>query len=159
MANKEPGFDYSSHLTNLRHSYVNANPHQRYKVIRDVLEDYPLDAPNKLIAYVSAVEAYSRTLLVCMDSQGARNRTEAYRKLRNAKPLPMLLSLLERLGVSEASFFEGDNRELFEYACEYRNLLVHEATYLAPDKYRPMSEACEQVLAGLELLARREGIS
>jgi hypothetical protein len=150
--------NYKEHLDNLRHAYVNANYQQRYKVIQDVLEDYPLDAPNKLIAYVSAVEAYSRTLLVCMAGNARGAKENAYERVKYAKPLDMVLEVLASQGVSEASFYEGDDGELLRYAVEYRNLLVHECTYLAPDKYRPLIIACERVLSGLDLLARRAGI-
>lgn len=150
--------NYKEHLDNLRRLYVNANYQQRYKVIQDVLADYPLDAPNKLIAYVSAVEAYARTLLVCMAGEAVGAKEEAYKRVRYAKPMDMVLEVLASHKVSEASFFQGEDGELLRYAVEYRNLLVHDCTYLSPAKYRPLIDACERILSGLDLLARRAGI-
>jgi hypothetical protein len=52
-----------------------------------------------------------------------------------------------------ATFFGEDTWKCFVYAVDYRNLLVHECTYLGLDVFPSLIEACEAVLNKLEKLA------
>lgn len=48
-----------------------------------------------------------------------------------------------------AVYFIGDTWQLFGHAVEFRNLVVHESTYLGQDKYPSLVEASEKVLSAL----------
>lgn len=65
-------------------------------------------------------------------------------------PLELVEDALRLYGASPAVELYGDETwQLFELAHRYRNLVVHECTYLGQDKYPALIAASERVLQGL----------
>lgn len=150
MAKLVPDIDYRDRLVRLRDSYVTANPRQRLAVVRERLDDHHF-GPNRLVTSVSAVEAYARSLALRLKANSRAELRKLYPKYRNSAPTTLIATYLKSRGVVDLrAFFEEDNWELFRHAVEYRNLLVHECTYLGLDVFPSLIEACERVLEKLE---------
>lgn len=65
-------------------------------------------------------------------------------------PLELVEDALRLYGSDSAIDLYGEETwQLFELAHRYRNLVVHECTYLGQDKYPVLIAASEQVLQGL----------
>jgi hypothetical protein len=152
MARLVPDIDYVARLEKLRDSYITAYPRQRMSVIRLRLEHHHF-GPNRLVTSVSAVEAYSRCLALRRRSRTKDDLRRLYRRYRAASPKTMIIEYLKVRGIDDpTAFFEEDNWKLFGYAEAYRNILVHECTYLGLDVFPSLIEACEAVLNKLEAL-------
>jgi hypothetical protein len=81
--------------------------------------------------------------------------TVLYRKYKHRDPVPLVEEVLRVHQHSDPSaYFAGDTWTLFKHAVEFRNLVVHECTYLGQDKYPSLIEAAEEVLAALVKLGR-----
>jgi hypothetical protein len=75
---------------------------------------------------------------------------DAYPRYKNWTAKTLVREYLAKRGVTDPSaFLEEDNWSLFGYAVEFRNLLVHECTYLGLDKFPSLIAACEVVLEKL----------
>lgn len=157
MATKNPNVDYAAKLEEIRDIYLHSTPKQRYRIIWDRIDDDAFNGPNRLVTMVSAVEAYLRCLLVHNSSRNEDERRAKYQKVRFAKVGDMLTEVLAHYGITdESTHFQDHTLELLGYAVEYRNMLVHECTYLGGDKFPSMIQACQEVLCEL---ARLSGVS
>lgn len=148
--------EIEKHLAFLRKRYIESLPKQRLSIAKQRIKN-PEHDPNRLIAFVSAVEGFARSL--CMH-QCARTKAEVsaiypeYSK-RSAKSL--IVEYLNERSLGEASSHFGERTwQLFGYAVQYRNLLAHECTYLGSDKSQELIEACRAVL---RVLAKDEGLN
>ena len=89
----------------------------------------------------------------------AKGRTKAqlkqlYGKYRHRETKSLVAEYLASRGHdSPSDFFGPDTWRKFGYAVSYRNMLVHECTYLGQDKYPHLSQACQVVLDKLTGLA------
>jgi hypothetical protein len=64
VVKKLAGVDYDGDLVAVRAGYITLSPAQRMKIIGDRIADDPYNVPNKLVTMVSAVEGFSRRLVV-----------------------------------------------------------------------------------------------
>lgn len=138
--------DYlEAELKKLRDQYISSHPAQRATTIKKRLDD-PKALPNKLVTRVAAVEALSRSLLM---NQHARTKTDLkaiYPKFRYRKVAGMIEELLRiKKAGTPSRFFGKDDWHIFKIAVNYRNLLVHECTYLGLKKYQPLEEASNAI--------------
>ncbi|MCM5569394.1 hypothetical protein M6I34_02635 [Burkholderiaceae bacterium FT117] len=154
MALIPPGMDFVSELQNLRRVYVTATPRQRLRIIRQRLEDHHF-GPNRLVTSVSAVEALARTLTLRRGRPSKADIEARYKQVRRTNPDVLVEQYLAAHGIADpARFFDEDNWQLFLWAVKYRNLVVHECTYLGLDKFPALIEACEAVLERLVEFAK-----
>ena len=134
------------HLTQLRKIYVESSPKQRLSIAKQRINN-PGHDPNRLIAFVSAVEGVARSL--CMH-QHARTKTELssiYPKYRKRSVESLIVEYLSKRDLGEAALHFGEHTwKLFGYAVQYRNLLAHECTYLGTNSSLELIEACRLVL-------------
>ncbi len=142
--------DYVAELERIRTVYINVSPRQRLHVIKQRLAN-PDHGPKTLVTHVSAVEALARSLV--LHHSGASPSTQ-YAKFRNHDPDKLVTLFLERIRAGTPTEVLGqDVWQKFRYAISYRNLLVHECTYLGQDKYPHLEHACQLVLSKLIELA------
>ena len=147
---------FEEHRTGLRATYVGSAPRLRLKVALDRLA-FPEHEPNLLITRVSAVEALARSLLVHHIASAGESVDKVYARYRLAGPEALLEAYLSSVtSKSACQFFGQDSWEQFQHAVQYRNLLVHECTYLHPDTARPLIETCRTIL---RQLAEAAGLS
>lgn len=158
-------YDYKSHLKDLRTQYINATYQQRISVAEDRI-NYPDCYPNQLITIVSATEALARAKCIeVLQSQG-KTATEAYEKTRITKtdsngtisvrcagPILLIENLIcPSVGKTSQELFGKDIWETFSYAIEYRNLLIHEGTFLRQDYAISLINSCHEVFNLLKKL-------
>jgi hypothetical protein len=98
-----------------------------------------------LITVVSAVEALARSLVVHAPGRPASSSHFRYQQVRLKAPLELVEEALRLYGAVPAVEQYGDHTwQLFELAHKYRNLVVHECTYLGQDKYPALIGASER---------------
>lgn len=142
--------DYAKHLEDLRKLYVNATVSQRFNIARQRMEN-PGHDPNRIIAYVSAVEGVARSLVMHeIRSNTSEEIIALYKKYRNRKPVEMIVKYLQLRNLPDPNqYFGKEYWDKFLFAIEYRNLLAHECTYLAQDISPPLIDACTRILSRL----------
>lgn len=147
--------EIESHLAKLRRLYVEANPRQRLSVAKQRILN-PEHDPNRLIAYVSAVEGFARTLCMHLHARSKTGLSAIYAEYRWRGAEELIVEYLSAKGFSTpGSHFDNGAWDLFRYAVQYRNLLVHECTYFGSDKSPALVNACRSVL---RKLAAHEGL-
>jgi hypothetical protein len=153
MAIKNPEIDYAYRLDLVRDIYVASPPMQRLRIIEQRLSIKD-SLPNDLVNAVSAVEGFSRVLLIRLLHQQGCDLAESYKKYRYKNPQELIGKVLELEGVTDApTYFGEDTWELLKYAVDYRNLVIHECTYVGQDKAPSMIQACHVVLVKLTAIA------
>ena len=149
MARSVPYVDYVADLLQIRDSYVAATPRQRLSIVRQRLADHHF-GPNRLVTAVSAVEALARCLMQHVGASSKADLRKAYPRYKDWSAKTLVREYLAGRGISDpAAFLEEDNWKLFGYAVDFRNVLVHECTYLGLDKFPSLIAACEAVLEKL----------
>src|SRR5690348_12822730 len=73
----------------------------------------------------------------------------ALRKVSGSRGCLIIEYLASRGHSSPSDFFGEDTWRKFGYAVSFRNMLVHECTYLGQDKFPHLSQACQCVLQRL----------
>jgi hypothetical protein len=154
MARAAKDVDYVADLLKIRELYVSATPRQRLSIVRQRLEDHHF-GPNRLVTAVSAVEALTRCLLQHISAKSKDDLRKAYPKFKDWTAKSLVREYLSRRGINDpATFLEEDNWKLFGYAVDFRNVLVHECTYLGLDKFPSLIGSCEAVLEKLVILGK-----
>jgi hypothetical protein len=149
MARAASNIDYLAELSQIRDAYVSATPRQRLSIARQRLQDHHF-GPNRLVTSVSAVEALARCLVQHVNARSKEDLHKSYSRYRNWTATPLVREYLVKRGITDpTAFLEEDNWRLFGYAVQFRNLLVHECTYLGLDKFPSLIAACEVVLEKL----------
>lgn len=156
MARANPEVDYVADLLRLRETYPKLSPSQRLNIIRQRLEDHHF-GPNRLVTSVSAVEGLARSLVIRLGAKGKGQEALAKAYRRNEKSSAKNLVeqyLLKKAKVRPEEHFGEETWKLFCHAENFRNLVVHECTYLGIDKFPSLISACEEVLEGLVRMAK-----
>jgi hypothetical protein len=158
VVRKRAGVDYEGDLAAVRAGYITLSPAQRMKIIGDRIADDRYNGPNKLVTMVSAVEGFSRGLVVQHSVSTRERMHRRYGKFRFCGPDFLVEKSLKLYGQSAASgYFGQDTWTLFLLAVEFRNLVVHDATYLGGDKFPELIPACTEVLFALATLSGVSG--
>lgn len=150
MAHKNPTVAYEAELQKLREVYTMNTPRARLNVIVKKLSTEET-GPARLVTLVSAVEAFARSLAIHLRADGPGALGAEYKKLERKAP-EWLVAEVFRLNKKgpPAEVLREDTWELFKLAVGYRNLVVHECTFLGQDKYPSLNKAVEEVLGKLE---------
>jgi hypothetical protein len=135
MAFANPHVDYAAELRGLRETYAYAFPQSRLNVIHERLRPDEI-GPARLVTVVSAVEALARSLAIHARARSKREVAELYAKYKHRAPVSLVEEVLHAHRHPDPSaYFAEDTWVLFKHAVEFRNLIVHECTYLGQDKY------------------------
>ena len=137
--------DYKTELEQLRRDYVEADPRQRWRIAQHRVRNLH-HGPNRLVAAVSAVEGFARSLVVERRAASKAERWKLYGEYRNKSAEELVTEYLERRALPK---FDDETWRLFGFAVQYRNLLVHECTYLGDDRATPLINACFVILHSL----------
>ena len=156
MTIANPDVDYVKDRLELRSIYVNSSPLARLRIIRKRLTNTEIGA-TRLITIVSGVEALARSLVVHAKTKHGSKIEPIYQshKDRNADVLVEdVLNAYKQKSPSE--YFSEDTWPLFREAVSFRNLIVHECTFLGQDKYPSLIQAAEEVLEALVVVCGLE---
>ena len=144
--------EYVTELLTIRDSYLAATPRQRLSIIRQRIAN-PGAGPNRLVTAVSAVEALARTLCLHQKARSRNELRKLYGRYKDRDPKTLVQEYLKSKSVSAPEdHFGAETWRLFKHAVDYRNLLVHECSFLGQDKYPQLILACEAVLDNLAKL-------
>jgi hypothetical protein len=148
MAKFNPIVDYVDDLRKLRDIYVANPPKARFISIQKLLARNT-DGIEKLITAVSGVEALARSMVVHWQSKGKdiENTYDIYKHKTPVQLIEEVFNIYKK--VTPESYFTEDTWPLFKYAIEFRNLVVHECTFLGQDKFPSLISATEEVLSAL----------
>lgn len=149
MTYANPTLDYASELSGMRSLYVSVHPQSRLNVIRQRLAQAEI-GPTRLVTVVSAVEALARSLVVHTSARTEAEIARVYESYRYENPETLVKEVLNLHGhLDPYIYFQEDTWSLFLSAVNFRNLIVHECTYLGQDKFPSLIQAGEEVLASL----------
>lgn len=143
------------HPEELQRVYAVATPAARLRVIKQRLASAHGElGSTRLVTIVSAVEALARSLVVHASGRPASTAEMRHRQYRNIGPVELVEEVLRLRGAAKGlQHFDRDAWELFEVATLYRDLIVHECTYVGQDRHPHLIAATETVLRGLIELA------
>lgn len=146
------------HPDELQRVYALATPAARLRVIKQRLASaHGETGSTRLVTVVSAVEALARSLVVHAPGRPAATAEMRHRQFRAIGPVELVEEVLKLHGAAAPTrLFEGETWELFEVAVRYRDLIVHECTYVGQDRHPYLIAASEAVLRGLVQLAGLE---
>jgi hypothetical protein len=158
MVVASPDSDFVVKLINLTRAYRTVSPQFRYNTIRKRLAQEEIGA-TKLITVVSAVEGLARSIAVHNKVSTEALVADLYLKYRNRSPVALVEEVFKfYCAGSPSNYFQDDTWKYFRHAVDYRNLVVHECTYLGQDNYLPLIEATFNILDALVKLADLKGI-
>lgn len=150
MVKLNPSINYDNELSTLRDIYVTRPPQARLNIIQKKLTQLKSNksesGANRLVITLSAVEALVRSMLVNFYAKKEAQKAFVYCKYRYEKVDSMVLEYLNLHNIDPIKHFRDDTWELFCHAIEYRNLIIHECTYLGQDKYPSLIGACNEIL-------------
>jgi hypothetical protein len=143
----------------LRRAYAMATPAARFRVIKQRLASVHGEmGATRLVTMVSAVEALARSLVVHSIGRPPHTAEMRHRQVRDTGPIELVEEVLRLRGAAgPVAHFEGGAWELFVVAARYRDLIVHECTFVDADRLGPLISAADAVLRGLVELAGLEG--
>lgn len=148
--------ELAARLLRLREQYVTATPRQRLAKARQrILNVHAY--PNQLVTHVSAVEGVARALLMHERAKAKVELRAIYGKYKNREAHTLVAEYLAAKGFPDPAASIGANEwQQFRHAVDYRNLLVHECTYLGLEKFDLLVNGCNAVLAKLAQVAGLE---
>jgi hypothetical protein len=153
MSTSNPTVDYVAELLALTKVYRAVSPQVRYNTIRQRLA-VPEIGATKLISVVSAVEGLARSIAVHNKAPRPAAAVTLYASYCSRAPTTIVEEVFKFYRVaSPSTYFTDDTWSLFRHAVNYRNLVVHECTYLGQDKYPLLIDASLEVLDSLATLA------
>ena len=146
------------HPDELQRAYATATPAARLRVIKQRLASAHGEmGSTRLVTVVSAVEALARSLVVHSAGRPASTAEMRHRQFRNTGPVELVEEVLRLRGAPRGEgHFGRETWELFEVAARYRDLIVHECTYIGPDRHPYLIAATDTVLRSLIELAGLE---
>jgi len=146
------------HPDELQRAYATATPAARLRVIKQRLASAHGElGSTRLVTMVSAVEAMARSLVVHSAGRPASTAEMRHKQFRDTGPVELVEEVLRLRGVPRGELhFERETWELFEVAARYRDLIVHECTYIGPDRHPYLIAAADTVLRNLIELAGLE---
>lgn len=152
MATANPNVDYAKELSDLRKTYAEAPPYSRLHTIRQRYEDSQNErGAVRLVTLVSCVEGLARSLVVAAAKPTTTAEfLRAYAPIERADATWLVGEVLRLNRLPEPQeHFPEDTWPLFTWAVGFRNLIVHEASYLGQDKSPSLHQATEEVLREL----------
>ena len=143
--------ELASHPEELQRLYAVATPAARLRAIKQRLASAHGElGTTRLVTLVSAVEAMARSLVVHSAGRPTSTAEMRHRQYRATGPVELVEEVLRLRGaVRGVQHFDVEAWELFEVATRYRDLIVHECTYVGQDRHPHLIAATEAVLRGL----------
>ncbi len=140
----------------LRAIYQQGTVRQRYRIAVSRI-DNPHLGPSVLVNTVSALEGFARCVAVRQRISAGEDAEKVYTDLKFVGPVELLRDhVCVRFGVDPALAFGNDAWCQIDEAVEFRNLLVHEATYLHGGTCRRLIAATRHCLQCIARLAGAE---
>jgi len=138
----------------LRRLYIRATPRQRYKVAIERITN-AASGPSLLVTVMSALEGFARCVAVRGMMRDGHTFDGAYGRLRNLGPVELIADYIcAPSHIAPQELCGTLAWAQLPEAVSFRNLLVHEATYLHGGTCKRLTSAARHIL---DTLAKREG--
>jgi hypothetical protein len=147
------------HPDELLRAYAMATPAARLRAIKQRLASVHAEmAPTRLVTMVGAVEALARSLVVHASGRPPHTAEMRHRQFRDTGPADLVQEVLRLRGAGPAGqHFAEAAWTGFEAAVRYRDLIVHECTFVGQDRLDHLIADADTVLRGLIELAGLQG--
>ena len=144
-----------AHADEILRTYAIATPAARLRSIRQRLASAHAEmGPTRLVTVVAAVEALCRSLIVHSAGRPPSTAEMRHRQFRDTGAVELVQEVLRlRAAPGVAELFGPQVWERFEVALRYRDLIVHECTYIGRDAHADLITAVTTVLRGVIELA------
>jgi hypothetical protein len=144
-----------AHADEILRTYAIATPAARLRAIRQRLASAHAEmGPTRLVTVVAAVEALCRSLIVHSAGRPPSTAEMRHRQFRDTGAVELVQEVLRlRAAPGAAELFGPQVWERFEVALRYRDLIVHECTYIGRDAHADLITAVTTVLRGVIELA------
>ena len=136
--------EYEDHLKRLRQAYVDATLSQRIAIAQQRIDNLEC-GPNQLCNTLGALEAIARAILLDLKIANGQPQLKAYAEIKMLNTTNLIKRICREKRISPRAMF-GQEWELIIYAEQYRNLLMHEGTYLRGSYSTRFIEACKRVI-------------
>ena len=137
----------------LRDLYVAGALKQRYRIACQRI-DFPQLGPSVLVNAVSALEGYSRAVAVRVLVQAGTPVREAYQFHRDTGTVDLITKhVCPWLRTTPTAAFGAKAWQQIPEAVEFRNLLIHEATFLNGGTCKRLIAASRHCLDRLAVLS------
>lgn len=147
--------NFGKELENLRKMFVVATPKQRINAAKARMKDSSYEA-NLLIQGVSACEAVARSLILHLNFSTKDKIWNNYDKYCYKSPESLIEEeICKKLRIQIMDYLSSEDWENFKFAVKFRNVVVHECTYLGQNKSGTLLKATEKVFNFLEELERK----
>jgi hypothetical protein len=114
----------------LRDLYIRGTPRQRFRIALQRI-DNPELGPSLLVNVMSALEGFARAVAVHTRVTNGQPVEAAYSSLRNVGPVDLIADhICPAYRTTPAKLFDPADWALLPDAVKFRNLLVHEATFV-----------------------------
>ena len=141
----EPLWDQIS-PSELRAVYEGATLSQRYSVAKQRIND-PGGEPNRVVTAVAALEGFARAVAVDYRTKVGELADAAYSELRHETLINLLWNhIVPQLDGGGARLGDRKDWAMLGRAVRFRNLLVHEATFLHGGTARELRNCAEGFL-------------
>jgi hypothetical protein len=143
--------DLGQELEQIRRGQAVAKPGARLVAIRHRLARAEREsAAVRLVAAVAAIEALARSLVVHAPNRPPATAPIRYQQVRSSGPIELVEEALRLYGAPPGvEHFGAQTWKLLDLSCQFRDLVVHEATSLTHDQAAALTEAPLRVLEGL----------
>ena len=131
--------------------YVNATPSQRVHVALQRINNFDC-GPNKLIVKVSVVESLARSALfnIYIHQEKKKSKLRVYEEIKHDNGPTLLEKFCKEYKSEPWKMFGKDNWLKFIWATKYRDLLIHESTFLREGISSPLIQSTDNVLDKLQ---------
>lgn len=139
--------EMQKHVNKLRALYISGTPRKRLNVGKQLI-NYDGLFIQKLIFYVSAIEGTARSGVLNCKTR-LKNKEALYLKIKKRNAIQIVKSFfkIKKKNISKILKYDW---KFFKLAVDYRNLILHEATFLRQGYSQKLIESCKRVLAEIE---------
>jgi hypothetical protein len=146
--------DYGQHLKGLRLDYVKRLTQRQRAHIALQRMQHPDAGVNLLVTAVSSVEGLARALALNIQIKGGAAPGRAYRDPRDRGAVDLLAGIVvPSRGTTMPALIGAEDWEEFKWAVRYRNLLIHESTFLRAGYCNRLLNATRAVFSALQQMA------
>lgn len=139
----------SKHIVFLRKVYVNSHPSGRIQIANQRIR-YPNCGPNKIIVRVSAAEGIARSIIINLKQAKGENIKTVYKKYKHKNPDDIIRDICKEFRTGPWKFFGKKNWLDFIWAIKYRNLLIHECTFVRQTISNRLIKATDHIIICLK---------
>ena len=156
-----------THVKKLRNNYIKSTPQQRLHIIKQLINNSSLDI-HKFLIKAFGVEALARSILLQINIDNKIKekklilkkeidifKEKEYEKIKRTALDELIKEIYKIKKININSVFNQEILEILPLIREYRNLLVHESTFLRAGFTLRLIEFIDNIFKELTLLTKK----